>query len=193
MSARADGTIGDHERVGRLRVVAGLGLVAAAAVLAWTVTSAGGPTAQAWVAREPVPESGTATSQQFELVDVVLPDTSALWPAAAVPTGVSTRSIAAGQPLLSADLTATAQAAGVRRVTLPVDPEKMPQGLAPGDVVDVWTAAATTGPLIQAVVVQQVSPPDVGPGRVEVAVASDDVAAAVRATAADQVVLARHP
>lgn len=175
-----------------MRVGAGLGLVLAAAVLAWAATSSGGSTTQAWVARESVPESGAVEVAQFQLADVTLPEPAVLWPATTVPSGVTTRSIAPGQPLLGADLTSAAPT-GLRRVTLPVDPDQMPEGLIAGDVVDVWTAAATTGPLIQAVVVQQVSPPDIGTGRVEIAVPAADVAAAVRATAADQVVLARHP
>ena len=192
MAARADGTIADHHRRGRLRVGAGLGLVLAAAVLAWAATSSGGSTTQAWVARESVPESGVVEVAQFQLADVTLPEPAVLWPATTVPSGVTTRSIAPGQPLLGADLTSAAPT-GLRRVTLPVDPDQMPEGLVAGDVVDVWTAATTTGPLIAGVVVQQVSPPDIGTGRVEIAVPAADVAAAVRATAADQVVLARHP
>ncbi len=192
MAARADGTIADHQRMGRLRVGAGLGLVVAAAVLAWAAMSSGGSTAQAWVARAPVPESGVVDVAQFQLADVTLPEPAVLWPATTVPSGVTTRSIAPGQPLLGADLTSAAPA-GLRRVTLPVDPDQMPEGLVAGDVVDVWTAATTTGPLIAGVVVQQVSPPDIGTGRVEIAVPADDVPAAVRATAAEQVVLARHP
>ena len=192
MSQRLNGTLGDHRRSGRLRVVAGLGLVAAAATVAWAATVSGGTPARAWVARAPVPSQGAVTAQQFELVDVALPDDSVVWPATDSPSGVAARTITPGQLLLRTDLT-PAVASGARRITLPLDPEHLPDGLAPGDVVDVWAAGTDMGPLVAAVVVQQVSPPDVGPGRVEVAVTQADVPAAVRAATGGDLVLARHP
>ena len=91
MAARADGTIADHQRMGRLRVGAGLGLVVAAAVLAWAAMSSGGSTAQAWVARAPVPESGVVDVAQFQLADVTLPEPAVLWPATTVPSGAMAR------------------------------------------------------------------------------------------------------
>lgn len=191
MPVRADGTIGAAGRPGRLRVSAGLGLVAAAGVIAWTTTTGSDGSVEAWVATQPVPVRGPVSGAQFESASVTLPDETVLWPDGRQPSGVATRSVSPGEPLLVTDV-APASPDGARRVTLAVASEQLPDGLVPGDVVDVW-APGSPAPLLSDVVVTGVVPPDIGSGRVEVAVAQTEVRAAVQAASTEQLVLVRHP
>lgn len=191
MSVRADGSIGTAGRNGRSRITVGLGLVAAAGVVAWTATTESDDSVEAWMATQPVPVRSQVSEGQFEPVSVTLPDDTVLWPQEQPPSGVATRSVGPGELLLLTDV-APASPDGARRVTLAVAPEQLPEGLGMGDVVDVW-APGSSGALLPDVVVTQVSPPDIGPGRVEVAVAEAEVRAAVQAASTEQLVLVRHP
>lgn len=187
MSPRANGTVTSSQRHSIGRIAVGVILVAAAGVAVLAGRTSDGP--NAWVARDAIPEHGVVDPTRFELAPVSVPDPAVLWPVSVPPEGQAARTIAAGAPVLAADLTG---ADDHRRVTLPVEPANLPAELAPGDVIDVWGTAGGT-PLVAAAVVQSVSPPDIGPGRVEIAVPAAEVGAAVRAAATDRLVLVRLP
>lgn len=187
MAVRPDGTVITQGARGRGRLLAGCALVLAAAVIC--VLSLGGESAggQAWVATGAVARDAGADISDFTLATVEVPDPRVLWPSEREPLGVAVRTINAGEPLLAGDLSAGDARS---RVTLPVAPDHVPPDLQAGDVIDVWTAGSTA-PLVAAAVVQAVTPPDLGAGRVEIAVDAQQVSAGVRAASSDGLVLVR--
>lgn len=189
MSVRANGRIADPPRHGAARIVVGAALVVAAVAVAWMARAGPGVGPQGWVAVHDVPERGQVVSSSFALAAVSVPQSEVLWPASREPAGHAARTITAGEPLLAADLVGPPSH---HRVTLPVDPQNLPADLLPGDAVDVWSGGDPV-PLVEAAVVQSVSPPDLGPGRVEIAVVESEVASAVRAAATDRLILVRLP
>lgn len=174
-------------------MVAGAALVVVAAAVGLATWDRGGGGTIAWVARHELAPAAPVTQADFDRVAVSLPDPGVLYPAATPPVGTAGRPIAAGEPLLAADVRPEAAADSVA-VTLSLAPERLPAGLAPGAQVDVWTGPAPRLVLSGVTVSHVASGSDLaGTAQVEVLVPTQTGEHAVAAALADEVVVVRRP
>lgn len=172
------------------RVVIGIGLVAAAAVVAFA-THGGGAGVPALVAARPVAEGTALDAGALQQATVEVPDPTVLYQPPLAADVISARSLAPGEPLLARDV--TTRRPDDRRITLPIAAQAMPADLVAGERVDVWRPGQAATPLIADAVVAGVSPPDLGDARVEIVVGPADIERAVAATTTPDIVLARLP
>lgn len=193
MRVRSGGSAGSvtqrAERSGP-RLVIGVGLVAAAAVVAFT-TGTGDEGFSALVATRPVAQGTALDGGAVRQVIVDVPDPTVLHPPQLSDGAIAGRSLTPGEPVLVHDV--VGRRPDDRRITLPIAPAAMPVDLGVGEHVDVWQAGRSSTPLITDAVVAGVTPPDLGEARVEVVVGPADVATAVAATTTPDIVLARLP
>lgn len=128
-----------------LRMWAGLALVLVSVLVGALIVGGQGQTATVWQARESLSAGHPLTSD--DLVTRVVPvDVAGLGylPATAPPSGVLAHSLTAGQLVPVAAIAAPDQVP-LREVTVAVDPERAPIGLAAGERVDVWVTPHDDG------------------------------------------------
>lgn len=186
-------TAGRPDRTGapRRRLLTGVALIAAAAVIAYATVPGRPEGDPALIVTRPVPAGTSMAPDLLAPATVSLPDPRVLYPADQPVAGTAARTLREGEPLLAADVT-TAPSQD-RLVTLPVAPDLMPVGLRVGERVDVWQPGRGTAPVLAGAVVNDVSPADVAEARVELLVPPAAVATAVGAAGSPDLVLARQP
>ena len=120
------------------RIWLGLGFIVAAMFVGAFVMSSGKATSTVWRATRDLPIGAVP---EVEPVSVALGDAaSAYLPTSELPQGRMKLPVVSGG-LLPRNAVGAAVPSTSRLVTIPVDPMRVPVGLAAGDVVDVWASA----------------------------------------------------
>lgn len=125
-----------------LRLWVGLALIVISMLAGARLLSSSQETVTVWRATRDLAPGAVPVA---EPVTVVLGDTAAAYAVAKTPLVGRMRVPVAAGALIPADATAPGPGAGVRQVTIAVDPLHAPVDLAAGDVVDVWATASTGG------------------------------------------------
>jgi hypothetical protein len=120
------------------RIWLGLGFIVAAMFIGAFVMSSGKATSTVWRATRDLPVGAVP---EVEPVSVALGDAAATYlPTSELPQGRMKLPVVSGG-LLPRNAVGAAVPSTSRLVTIPVDPLRVPVGLAAGDVVDVWASA----------------------------------------------------
>ncbi len=122
-------------------MLAGVSLVAGAALLGSMLLGSGAGPSTVWAASRDLAAGSTVRSEDWIAVAATLPEsaTGVYVDAAQAPTGTLTHAVPAGAFLPSSAL--ESPAADRRAVTLPVEPGHLPGDLGRGDRVDLWASA----------------------------------------------------
>jgi len=155
------GALVAHKKWRDTRIWLGLGFIVAAMFLGAFVMSSGTATSTVWRATRDLPVGAVP---EVEPVSVALGDSVATYlPAAELPQGRMKLPVASGG-LLPRNAVGAPVPATSRLVTIPVDPLRVPVGLAAGDVVDVWASEAKSNdgaPLLPTLVLSNIRVADV--------------------------------
>jgi len=135
------GTLVSRKKWRDTRIWLGLGFIVAAMFIGAFVMSSGKATSTVWRATRDLPVGAVP---EVEPVSVALGDAAATYlPTSELPQGRMKLPVVSGG-LLPRNAVGAAVPSTSRLVTIPVDPLRVPVGLAAGDVVDVWASAPKT-------------------------------------------------
>ncbi|MDD2818088.1 MAG: hypothetical protein PHN51_04755 [Candidatus Nanopelagicales bacterium] len=132
------GVVASHKKWRDTRIWVGLGFIIAAMFIGAFVMSSGGSTSTVWRATRDLPVGAVP---EVEAVTVALGEAATTYlPTTELPQGRMKLPVADGG-FLPRNAVGAAVPSNSRLVTIPVDPMRVPVGLAAGDVVDVWASA----------------------------------------------------
>jgi len=118
-----------------LRLWLGVAIMAGSMIAGARILSSGDDTVIVWRASRDLPAGATPVAEPFE---VQLGGAAAAYLPASTPLQGRVRTAIPAGALIPADAIGEASMAGIRLVTLAVDPLHAPVGITAGDLVDIW-------------------------------------------------------